>query len=415
MREAAQSARDRLQEAFRRADFAQRNVEAMVGSYTAYLPERAARNGLPARFAEIDARVTALVQHYLAVLDRFPLADLDRSRELREAQDAFVAVAAQLEAAADELDRFAVDHDAELTRIGEQVARARGLRTEGEQAVRAIADAADRLRDAGLDAALPELRELLAGGRASARRVADWTPAVGIDTLAAAVAELRVVAARASALAEELPAKVAQARQRRASLATRVEAVTSRRDRAAADLATLRREYSLGNWRDVDGVEERSEIELVRARTALHEVDTLLAATSVDWTRVLGLLEAAREALGRADAVVDAPGERLRELRAFREDPEAVFARGRFALRDAQMLVVHTPRRGAESVAGARDALARRLDAARSTLRTVHPDYRAALVEVAAIQDDVKAQVARFRALPPAGGRRQPGARGVRG
>ncbi len=80
-------------------------------------------------------------------------------------------------------------------------------------------------------------------------------------------------------------------------------------------------------------------------------------------------------------------------------DPEDLFRRLRFRLRDAQLLVVNSPKPGGDAVGRALDDLGRRLDALRGALEGVHPDYWSVLQEAGRIEAGVKEQVERFRGM----------------
>ena len=368
----------------------------MVESFQGYLPERAASSGLVPRFRVLDQEAEVLIGEYLDTLDRHPLDGVLDAQQVYAAHDAFRTVGPRLAAQAAAMDQVVLDYDAELTRIGQQVQRARTLKEEAAGLARRVAAAATSLRDSGLE--VPELSGLLASTRAAAVASNDWQPASGFAVLEQATSELRRLAADTEQLARDYPERVAKARTRRASLRTAVEAVESRRERVPDDLAVLRREFSLGNFRDLEDVPAAVETALVEARTKLHDFDRLVEA-GADWALPLRLLEEARAALDTAKKRVGAPGERLAALRQVKADPEDLMRKVRFRLRDAQLLVTNSPKPGGDVVARELDSLARRLDALRGLLQGVHPDYWSVLQEADRIRDGVTAQVERFRTL----------------
>lgn len=395
-REATQAALDQLMLDFQHLDSSQRTLRGMVESFQAYLPDRAASSGLVPRFRVLDAEAEKLIVEYLAVLDQHRFEDLLDQRALGAAHRAYADVGPRIAAHADAMDQVVLDYDAELTRIGEQVQRGRRLREDAAAQAARVAAAAQELRRSGLD--VPELNDVLARTRAAAVAANDWEPATGFPALEQAARELADLADAAEGLAADYPQRIAKARTRRTSLRTALDAVESRLDRMHDDLAVLRREFSIGNWRDLEDDERgvREQVEAARAR--LHDFDRLVEA-GADWTLPLRLLDEARAALDAAKTRVDGPGERLERLREVKGDPEALMRRVRFRLRDAQLMVTNGRKPGGQAVGQTLDALARRLDGLRSGLQGVHPDYWALLQEAERIQADVQAQVERFRAL----------------
>lgn len=381
---------------FQHLDHSQRTLRGMVDSFQAYLPERAASSGLVPRFRVLDQEAEGLIAQYLQTLDQHPFDEALDQRRLGDAHRAYAEVGPKLAKHADALDQVVLDYDGELTRIGQQVQRGRDLKEKATALTKRIAAAATRLRETGLE--VPELNDVLGRTRAAAVAASEWQPASGFDVLERARAELDTLAVEAEKLADDYPERVAKARTRRTSLRTAVDAVESRLDRAHDDLAVLRREFSLGNWRDLEEVERAVHEQVALARGKLHDFDRLVEA-GADWSLPLRLLEEARAALDSAKANVDGPGDRLEALRAVKANPEELLRKVRFRLRDAQLLVTNTPKQGRESVARELDALARRLDGLRSGLGATHPDYWALLQEADRITDTVKAQVERFRGM----------------
>jgi hypothetical protein len=179
---------------------------------------------------------------------------------------------------------------------------------------------------------------------------------------------------------------------------TAADGVESRLERVPADLAVLRREFSIGNWRDLESVEQTVRDQLALARGKLHDFDRLVEA-GADWALPLRLLDEARTALDTAKTQVGAPAERLTALREVKADPEALMRQVRFRLRDAQLMVTNGRKPGGDRVGRELDTLARRLDGLRSGLHGVHPDYWSLLQEADRITASIKAQVERFRGL----------------
>lgn len=397
LRAATEAAHDAMLEGFRRLDYSQRHVGGLIESFQTYLPARAAASGLVPRYRHLSQEADALVAQYLGILDHFPFDQARLPQHFEAAQRAYRDIGPRLAAQADALDQLLLDYDAEFTRAGREAGRARQVRDDVAVQARRVADAVATLRQA--EAEPQQLSSLLASTKQYAVQASDWQPQQGVPALERIRDAIQALADDAARLAVDFPQRIAKARTRRASLRTVVQSVESRMERLPDDFAALRREFSLGNWQDLDGAAVRAEKRLTAAREALLEFDRLVDA-GADWARPLELLDTARKALDDAGREVDGPGERLRTIREFKRDPEEVLKRTRFRLRDAQLLVVHSPRRGGEAVAAALDALAVRVDRIRSGLTGVHPDYWAALTEAERIESEVRAQVERYRALP---------------
>lgn len=395
-REATRSALDQLMLDFQHLDSSQRTLRGMVESFEAYLPERAGSSGLVPRFRVLDREAEALIADYLQVLDQHPFDETLDQRSLGAAHRAYAEVGPRLAKHAEALDQVVLDYDAELTRIGQQVQRGRDLKAAAAEQTARVAAAAAALRESGLE--VPELNTILASTRAAALAANEWKPTAGFAALEQAGAELRSLADTAEALAADYPQRVAKARTRRTSLRTALDAVESRVARMHDDLAVLRREFSIGNWRDLELDERGVQEQVADARSKLHDFDRLVEA-GADWTLPLRLLDEARAALDAAKERVDGPGTRLVALRAVKADPEELLRQVRFRLRDAQLMVTNTRKPGGDAVGRELDTLARRLDGLRSGLRGVHPDYWSLLQEADRITDAVKAQVERFRGL----------------
>lgn len=381
---------------FQHLDSSQRTLRGMVQSFRAYLPERAASSGLVPRFTVLDQEAEKLIGEYLATLDRHPFEETLDQRALGEAHRAYAEVGPRIAQHADAMDQVVHDYDAELTRIGQQVQRGRQLKEQAAAQTKRVADAAGALKQSGLD--VPELNGLLGRTRTAATTATEWQPASGFPVLEQAAQELETLAAEAERLAADYPQRVAKARTRRSSLRTAVDAVESRLERMHSDLAILRREFSMGNWRDLEADEKSVQEQVALARTKLHDFDRLVEA-GADWGLPLRLLDEARAALDVAKENVDGPGDRIDALRAVKADPEEVMRKVRFRLRDAQLLVTTTHKPGRENVARELDALARRLDGLRSSLQGAHPDYWAMLSEADRITEAVKTQVERYRGM----------------
>ena len=123
-----------------------------------------------------------------------------------------------------------------------------------------------------------------------------------------------------------------------------------------------------------------------------------VAQRSGDWDAAAAHLEAAREHLATAEGGISSVVERKRDLDTLAEDPGQELERVRFAVRDAQRLVVSAGARAPKGEADVLDGLMSRLDTATDRLEGRHPDYWAYLVELRAIRDLAASVVRRTRA-----------------
>ncbi|WP_299057860.1 hypothetical protein [uncultured Nocardioides sp.] len=385
-----------MMEGFRRVDETQRIAKAMVDKFVAYLPERAGRSGLVPRFRVVDGQADELIGAYLSVLDRFPFAEDLEPQQMAAAQHAYKDVGPRLLAHADVMQQFMNDWDAELSRIGGVVQASRELREQARASLERALQAAVGLARAGHE--VPEAAALVDEARAAGRAVAAWTPGSPTDELERHGARLAELADALEVIAAEWPERVERATRRRRSLSTKVQMIESRTQRVPDDLAALRREFSVGNWRDLDSVERDVEAGLVSVRERLVEYDRLVAA-GAPWARPLELLEEVRGLLDDVEEVVDRPRERVEELRAVKADPEKLMSGVRFQLRDAQQLVANSRVNDTQSVARELDALAGQVDGLRGMLTGAHPDYLAMLRAARRVEDGVRRQVERYREL----------------
>jgi hypothetical protein len=170
----------------------------------------------------------------------------------------------------------------------------------------------------------------------------------------------------------------------------------NRAESIPADMRTLRREFSTGNWRDLEGQETRVIKLILAIAEPLARFEDALAAQR--WDESLGALDETETALARSDHAIDARRDRLRTLGEFRVDPKSRLNKARFAIRDAQMLVMRSAEGALAPYAGQLDALVRRVEKTEPELVGVHPDYWSVITELDSVQQAVKELVGRYRA-----------------
>lgn len=385
-----------LMDAFLQLDTAQRTAKGYADKYAEVLPRRAQTSGLVPRFRILDEAAHAHVAEYLKVLDTHPLAPNMRPEAANAALQAFRYLEPRLRRVAGDIDQFILDYDAEFRRVGRELASYEREKEAARTALQRATAVWQSLRSQGFESRHAD--EGLAKARVAGRAVEAWLPERGFDELRKTTSLLMGFVDDVERVAAEFPGLVRRAQRRAPALKTRVEAISTRANRIPEDLGALRREFSGGNWADLDMNEER-------VRELLDQVQGLmsrfqLALTEERWNEALVELEQTELALASADQAVDAPRDRLFALREFKADPKPQLDRARFAIRDAQMLVVRGPE-GSTSVAAKQlDRLVLRIGSVGEGLAGVHPDYWAALVELQQVRSDVKMIVSRYRQTP---------------
>ena len=384
---------DALKDAFFSIDQAQRSVRASVDAYRQFLPERAARSGLIPRHQVLDQRAEEQVADYLAVVDR-----LSKFRELsepalRQAGYECDQLASKLHEAASEFDRFQETFSAELDLVGRERRRIGELQRSAASAVAEAQRLWGELRAQRLESEIADAA--LAKARVVQRGVDAWTPGEGMSRLHERVALVDSFVAEVRAEVENFPKQVDRVRRRGLALQTRLDAIETRSRAIEEDLRSLRREFSIANWRDLDGCDRLVGDLIVEGRGA---VDLLVAAVARQaWRDALRRLDESERIVDAADSAVDAPRRRLDVLRQIKIDPSFRLGRARFALKDAQVLVVNGPVRDTGDIAAELDGFARRLDGLRALTDEVHPDYWSILGGAEQIEREIATQVARYR------------------
>lgn len=385
-----------LKDAFLQLDSAQRTAQGYVEQYAVILPDRARTSGLVPRHRTLDAAADAHMAEYLMVLDTYPLAPAMRPEAVTVALQAFRHLEPRLRTVANNIEQFVRDYDAEFQRIGRELA---GYEREKESARTALVRATavwQGLRSQGFESALAD--RALAKARVAGRGVEAWQPERGLEELKKVAALLTGFVDEVENVAADFPARVRRAQRRAPALKTRVEAIATRALGIPEDLGSLRREFSGGNWADLESQEERVSDLMQRVQAPMSRF--LAAIEGQRWEEALVELEQTEQALDSADHAVDAPRNRLLALREFKVDSKPRLDRSRFAIRDAQMLVMRG--QGGETSVSAKqlDQMVLRVGRVGEALDGVHPNYWSALTELEQIQGEVKTLVSRYREAP---------------
>lgn len=367
----AQEARSRLQEQFYRVDQLQRDIGGTVGQYAAVLPDRAARTGLLPGFAVLNREADELILAYLALLDRFDPLDTQPLPVVQQSVPAFNDLTPRLGKLADDLALFLERFSPELQRVGEAKAAVQAEVGSATSAVVRAEAAWQAMRRRGYE--FPAADEALARARIAGRKLAEIGDRLNAESVTEPVQVVRRLAAEAEQLATELPERVEALDRRIPSLATRIDAVRTRSLGVAEAMGALRREFAVPNWADLADQERDVERALSGAQTRVREIRRLHQAG--DQVAALGQLALIETELSAAEALVDAPRQRLGRLREIRQAPHTLFEQPRFRLRDARYLIQRGNSPAPPQWAGRLDALAGELINLEKLLDAPHPDY----------------------------------------
>ncbi|MDQ2845667.1 MAG: hypothetical protein M3Y77_04800 [Actinomycetota bacterium] len=230
-----------------------------------------------------------------------------------------------------------------------------------------------------------------------------------IDGLSAAMAQLNAtgaptaqqqaaaaVQAAAGALSQalqEAPQLAERANTSLPSVRTRLDSLATRMQRLQPAQSALWREFSQANSADLGQHGQQAAAALTAARGAFDIAGKAVADGHPEDAQ--DAITTARSHAADADRLIDDVTGRLDTLRSVKSDPRAAEQPVRFAIRDAQRLVVD---RGLAGEWGsALDAQSARVDRAVAGLAVPHPDYWAMLSELQAVRAFVADIVDRVR------------------
>ncbi len=258
--------------------------------------------------------------------------------------------------------------------------------------------AAQRLRDRlnGPDArwiSYPSVQDadrrfrILGGHLQTVRQQAD------LAAMASVTAQLVATSSELAAALDAAPHQAERARRALSSVRTRLAAADTRAAGMAATLSVLLREFHGDSSADLVGNSQASQ-------DLLEQVDALLQAASTELREdrpeaALDCTARARTVLGAAEELIDAPLDRLTQLRGVRSDPGIPERGARFRLRDAQRLAVS---QGATAEWGTvLDAQRSRIDQIVAALDAPNPDYWRYRCDLDAVEVFINRVVGRIR------------------
>ncbi|MGH3497003.1 MAG: hypothetical protein ACRDP1_06030 [Nocardioidaceae bacterium] len=393
----ARQARDSVADAFYRMDMAQRDTRLKVDAFVNLEAGSPAATSTKQQFDVVNARADALSMRYIDVLDANPVDDGLTPQQYSDAGNALTAIARELDASSAELTAFADRFAGQLDRVEQALSQVGPKAAAAHQAVSDARAAIGAVRAQGMSTARAD--ESFAAAQAAEAELDQGAAKLGIGNALRKADEVRVLAERAKAVAEALPRKRTEVTHRLTSLRTRRDALDTQATRVPDQFRRLRREYVEGCWVDLEDNEKDIETSLQAADRAFDAAST--DARHGDW-------DAAAESVTRAGALMEAAHTRIsavegriETLDEVRADPRAPVAQARFAIRDAQRLVMAGRTVAPAPWGAALDGLAARLDQAPAGLERPHPDYWAYLSVLHRIQDETADLVRRFRAAKP--------------
>ncbi|WP_051265253.1 hypothetical protein [Nakamurella lactea] len=177
------------------------------------------------------------------------------------------------------------------------------------------------------------------------------------------------------------------------SLKTRLDSLATRMQRLPQAQSAMWREFSQASSADLNEHGRRADAALSAARADFDKATTAVRdGRSED---ALELVASSRQHAGQADALIDDVTGRLEQLREVKRDPRGAEHPVRFAIRDAQRLVVD---RGLAGEWGSvLDAQSARVDRAMQGMDRPHPDYWSMITELRSVREFVADIVDRVR------------------
>jgi HAMP domain-containing protein len=390
----ARAARDAAADAFYRMDRLQRDIQVRVDAYTNLDAGNPTATRVREQFQELSGRADAGSRAYIEALDRHDVDEDLATREFVDAARDFAAVRQQLDALAAELEAFPGRFATQLAEVERALAavpeRAGAAMRELEaarRAVQACVDAAVAPGDAG---------ETLQEAESAAATLSRGAAVLGVGAALRQADLVVTLARRASARAEDLRRQKEDVTRRLASLRTRAEALQHRATGVEPVMSELRRAFVLESWDDLADVSAVAAEQVTLGLSQLAEARRLAAAG--DYAAAAPYVRSAAAALDRADERLRAVTTRREALREVKENPQDRVARVRFALRDAQRLVMTGRTAPEPRHAAVLDPLVGRLEAAQEALERTHPDYWGFIQELDAIAATIERLVQDYRA-----------------
>lgn len=392
----ARAAKYDAADAFVALDISQKKLDVLVTAFAGLHPGTDGVQ-LRLRFEPVSAAADEASQMWIDTLDAHDAALEDDSadlRTIRAAHDAFRTAHQALLAAHAQLDRFGQDNAAVETKVARAWGQVAPKTTAAREAVAAARTAASQVRSTGVLSAT--LAQKLERAERLAQPVFEGPHQHGVAATIEHCARAIEAANDVVATAQHLARVAGDTRRRLSSTRTRLDAISGRIDQIEPMLSQLRREFSLACSADLDDVPAQATAAVGAAAGLLASART--KASGGRWETAAEDLQRCRDHISAAETGVNAATTRLRDLEEVAHDPARVASKTRFAVRDAQRLVVSAGPTAPPAEAVVLDGLSVRLMTLETTLHTSRPDYWTYLLELRSINETVEGVVRRTRA-----------------
>ncbi|MDQ6658701.1 MAG: hypothetical protein M3Z00_10855 [Actinomycetota bacterium] len=357
--------------------------------------ELGSQDDLGRSWAPIAEKSFAASAQYMEASARYSLTDVygkpNAGLDVEAARRAFADAHRSMADAAAAVDSFYRRHR-ERIESGKRAMAAIPLQIDtAKKAATAATDQAMAL--AQQNPALLDYRSVSSAMDGLSAAVAQLNSAGGLTAEQQAAAAVQSAANSLSEALHDAPQLAERTRTSLPAVRTRLDSLATRMQRLQPAQSALWREFSQANSADLGQHGNRAQAALAAARAAFDTAGQAVAAGDPETAR--DAIATARSHAADADRLIDDVTDRLDTLRSVKADPRRAEQPVRFAIRDAQRLVVD---RGLAGEWGsALDAQSARVDRAVAGLDVPHPDYWAMLTELQAVRAFVADIVDRVR------------------
>lgn len=356
-------------------------------------------------WAPIAEKSFAASAQYMDANSKYALTDVygkpNAALDVEAARRAFADAHRSMADAAAAIDSFYARHreriesgKTALAAIPRQIDAAKKAATTATDQAAALAEQ---------NPALLNYRSVSSAMDALSAAMAQLTGAAALTAQQQAAAAVQTAAGALGQALQDAPQLAQRVRTSLPSVRTRLDSLATRMQRLQPAQSALWREFTQANSADLGQHGQQAAAALTAARSALDAAGTAVADGDPETAQ--DAIATARSHAADADRLIDDVTGRLDTLRSVKADPRGAEHPVRFAIRDAQRLVVD---RGLAGEWGsALDAQSARVDRAVAGLDVPHPDYWAMLSELQAVRAFVADIVDRVRqqAHKTAGGR----------
>ena len=327
-------------------------------------------------------------------------ASFRREFDYEEAQaasfrDRFDRVAQQMREQKPNVDQFRTHHDdALLAARNDMLAGPRRV-LEAEQAQQVAGAAVAAMANSGLVDPVAEQALRSANTDLSVARAAlsDQHWAEASVQAAAATATFSRVTERYRSVAE----RAEKVRSGFRSVSTRREGLYTQHERLAPVMSDLRRRYTYGSWKHVDGAPARIDTAMARVDAGITALGAALRATPLDVPGVEALLADIRTEAAAVQAIWREATDTVERLDAVSADPELLLVAVRRKALDARRFLSALPVEQAHRFAYTFDSLAARTENLAEQAKGAHPDWGQVIAEADAIEAGLDAMLRTVR------------------